>query len=295
MKSRTWVWKTYLELVMSDNISKYNNRTFESIKKIDPESDEEYWEARELAPVLGYLRWENFENVITKAAMSMVNAGTDVSRNFREVTKMVEVGSNAIRPTKDIFLSRHACYVIAMNGDPSKEEIAAAQAYFAHQTRRQELNEIESKDKKRLEARHKLSESDKVLSSVSINRGVSGPELANIKSQGDKRLFGGNNTRMMKQKYGVADNKPLADHLPTVSLTAKQLANEMTAVNAESKDLHGFGGIGMEHVSNNIEIRKSLIARGIVLENLPAEEDVKKVERRIKSADKKLGLNKNNE
>ncbi len=268
---------------------------FESIKKNDSKSGEEYWEARELATVLGYLRWENFENVITKAAMSMANTGADVSKNFRKVTKMVEVGSNAIRPTKDVFLSRYACYVIAMNGDPSKEEIAAAQAYFAHQTRKQELNEIESKDKKRLEARYKLTESDKVLSSVAMNRGVNSLELANIKSQGDKRLFGGNDTRMMKQKYGVAKSKPLADHLPTVSLTAKQLANEMTAVNAESKDLHGFGGIGMEHISNNVEIRKSLLARGIKLEDLPAEEDVKKVERRIKSADKKLGLNKNNE
>ncbi len=276
-----------MELFMSDDISKYDSKTFESIKKINSKSGEEYWEARELATVLGYLRWENFENVITKASMSMANMGTDVSDNFREVTKMVEVGSNAVRPTKDVFLSRYACYIIAMNGDPSKEEIAAAQAYFAHQTRKQELNEIESKDKKRLDARHKLSESDKVLSSVVMNRGVNGRELANIKSQGDKRLFGGNDTRMMKQKYGIADNKPLADHLPTVSLTAKQLANEMTAVNTESRDLHGSGDIAIEHISNNIEIRKSLIARGILLENLPAEEDVKKVERRIKSAEKK--------
>ena len=273
---------------MGDDISKYGNETFESIRKFDSKLGAEYWEARELAPVLGYLRWENFENVIAKAIMSMSNTGTDTSDHFREVTKMVEVGSSAIRPMKDIFLSRYACYVIAMNGDPSKEEIAAAQAYFAHQTRKQELNEIESKDKKRLEARKKFSESEKVFSGVAMNRGVSAPELASIKSQGDKRLFGGNDTRTMKQKYKIASGKPLADHLPTVSLTAKQLANEMTTLNTETKDLHGFGKIGTEHISNNTEVRKSLTERGIYLENIPPEEDIKKVERRLKTAEKNI-------
>lgn len=258
---------------------------FETIKHIDQKTGLEYWNARELAPVLGYKQWRNFLEVIDRAKAAMVQLGVPVENHFANVRKMVEVGSNTMRETLDIKLTRLACYTVAQNGDATKKrEIALAQAYFTHQTRRQELADIEEKERKRIDARQKLTISDKKLSSVAMNRGVDSIQLAQIKSQGDKRLFGGNDTGAMKQKYGIANTKkPLADHLPTIALTAKQLANEMTSINTETKDLKGFGKIGMEHVNNNIEVRKSLVARGIKLEELPPEEDIKKVERRLKT------------
>ena len=272
---------------MSNDIENYSKDTFESIKQVDETTGLEYWSARELSDILGYQRWENFDKVISRATASAKNSGDTISSHFRKVTKMVEVGSNTVRPIKDVFLSRYACYIIAMNGDPSKPKIAAAQAYFAQQTRRQELAEASGKERTRLEARQKLTESDKVLSGVVMSRGVSAQELALMKSQGDKRLFGGFDTRAMKTRLGIKSSKPLADHLPTISLTAKQLVNEMTAINSENKDLKGMGTIGTEHLKNNTEVRKSLTERGIRLEDLPPEEDIKKVERRLKSEEKK--------
>lgn len=274
---------------MNSDISEKARNIFEAIKHIDPKSGVEYWNARELAPVLGYKQWRSFQEVIEKAKASMSQLNVPVQNHFADVRKMVEVGSNTMREVADVKLTRLACYTVAQNGDATKkQEIALAQAYFTHQTRRQELADIDDKERKRLEARQKLTLSDKKLSATAMGRGVDGKQLAQIKSEGDKKLFGGNSTDTMKRKYGVTSkSKPLADHLPTISLTAKQLANEMTVVNTESKDLIGFGKIGMEHISNNIEVRKSLTARGIKLEDLPPEEDIRKVERRLKPDEKK--------
>lgn len=271
---------------MSDDLTKRMQSTFDTIRHTDSKGNE-FWYARELSDTLGYVQWRNFENNIKKAMQSIVNIGESVENHFANVSKMVETGYGTARDIGDIKLSRYACYIIAMNGDPTKQEIAMAQTYFAQQTRRQELHEIEASDDKRLAARQKLTESDKLLSGVVMKRGVTGQELARIKSEGDKHLFGGNDTRTMKIKYSVKGAKPLADYLPTISLTAKQLANEMTAINSEEKDLSGFWPIGKEHVENNQSVRKSLLNRGIKLENLPPEEDIKKVERRLKSEEKK--------
>ncbi|MFZ2494258.1 MAG: DNA damage-inducible protein D [Candidatus Saccharimonadales bacterium] len=260
--------------------------TFDKIRRLD-ETGKEFWYARELSDVLGYVQWRNFENNISKAMLAIANTGEAVDNHFASVSKMVETGYNTVRDIGDIKLSRYACYIIAMNGDPSKSEIATAQTYFAQQTRRQELMDLEDDEQKRLSAREKLTQSDKYLSGVAMKRGVTGQQLAQIKSEGDKRLFGGNDTRQMKSKYKISAKRPLADYLPTISLTAKQLANEMTAVNSEEKNLHGFGNIGVEHVENNLSVRKSLLERGITPENLPPAEDIKKVERRLKSKDTK--------
>ncbi len=259
---------------------------FESIKKTLDDGTE-YWEARELSEVLGYARWENFANVVDKAKVSLKNSGGVVENHFRDITKMVAVGSSTARPVRDIILTRHACYVIAQNGDSTKVEIALAQAYFSQQTQLNEIREREQKDTERLEARQKLTLSDKQLSGVVMQRGVDSTGLAYIKSQGDQKLFGGKSTRDMKNQYKIKGKKPLADYLPKISLTAKQLANEMTTINTVDKDLHGRGDIGFEHLKNNSEVRKSLVARGIKLEDLPPEEDIKKVQRRLESDKKK--------
>ena len=256
-----------------------------------PNSDVEFWYARELMPLLGYERWENFEKAIKRSMDSCETAGITVPDHFREVTKMVQLGSGSQRAVKDYMLTRYACYLIAQNGDVKKEEIAFAQAYFAVQTRKQELIEERISYIERSVARTKLKESEKRLSQNIYQRGVDDLGFARIRSKGDTALFGGCSTQKMKEKLGIKENRPLADFLPTLTIAAKNLATEMTNYNVEEKDLFGEGEITTEHVQNNSSVRSMLVERGIKPEELPPAEDIKKLERRTTSQDKKLAEN----
>ena len=248
----------------------------------------EFWYARELMPLLGYERWENFDKALMRAMDSCQTSNIKVSDHFREVTKMVPLGSSAHRAVKDYMLTRYACYLIAQNGDPKKEEIAFAQSYFAVQTRRQELIEERIALIERTEARVKLREAEKRLSQNIYERGVDDAGFGRIRSKGDQALFGGYTTSEMKVRLGVKDRRPLADFLPTLTIAAKNLATEMTNYNVEEKNLQGEGAITGEHVQNNLSVREMLGQRGIKPEELPPSEDIKKLERRVKSQEKKL-------
>ena len=257
------------------------------VHKID-EDNIEFWYARELMTLLGYERWENFERAVNRAMNSCETYGNFVFDHFREVTKMIETGKGARRPVKDYMLTRYACYLIAQNGDPKKEEIAFAQSYFAVQTRKQELIEERIAYIERTEARGRLRESEKRLSQNIYERGVDDAGFGRIRSKGDTALFGGRSTQDMKKRLGVSDNRPLADFLPTLTIAAKNLATEMTNYNVEEKDLQGEASITVEHVQNNVTVRDMLGQRGIRPEDLPASEDIKKLERRVKSQEKNL-------
>lgn len=261
---------------------------FDLVVQRDEEARIEYWLARDLMPLLGYERWENFEKAIVRAIESCETSGIDVSDHFREATKMVSLGSGSKRSVKDYMLTRYACYLIAQNGDPKKEEIAFAQSYFALQTRRQELIEERISLIERTEARGRLRESEKRLSQNIYERGVDDAGFGRIRSKRDCALFGGYTTQEMKNRLGVKDNRPLADFLPTLSIAAKNLATEMTNYNVEEKDLQGEKDITGEHVQNNLSVREMLGKRGIKPENLPPAEDIKKLERRVKSQEKKI-------
>ena len=261
---------------------------FDNVIQVTEEEQIEYWYARDLMRLLGYSRWENFEKAIGRAVESCETAQIDVLDHFREVTKLIVAGKGAKRSVKDYMLTRYACYLIAMNGDTSKEEIAFAQSYFAVQTRKQELIEERIAYIERTQARNRLKESEKRLSQNIYERGVDDDGFARIRSRGDQALFDGHTTKDMKARLGVKDNRPLADFLPALTIAAKNLATEMTNYNVENKDLYGEPAITGEHIQNNAEIRKMLGERGIKPEELPPAEDIKKLERRTKTQDKKI-------
>ena len=267
-----------------------HTKTFNEITHIikdDSNHDMEVWFARELQELLGYARWENFQVAINRAIDSCKTQGYDETDHFREVTKMVTLGSGAKRNIQDFMLTRFDCYLIAQNGDPKKEEGAFAQGYFALQTRRAELIAEHLNHMARIEARDRLRASEKQLSKNIYERGVDDRGFARIRSKGDTVLFGGFTTEMMKRRLGVKSGA-LADFLPTLTIAAKNLATEMTNYNVEQKDLQGEGPITEEHKQNNGSVRQMLGQRGIKPEELPAAEDIKKVERRVASNERKI-------
>jgi len=247
----------------------------------------ECWSARELQKLLGYSKWENFEKVIQKAKDACTNAGEEVYHHFPDVRKTIAMPKGAEKEIQDILLTRYACYLIAQNGDSRKEEIAFAQNYFAVQTRRAELVEKRLLEYERIKAREKLSQTEKQLSGILYERGIDNQGFAVIRSKGDQALFR-LNTQMLKRKLGVPESRPIADFLPTISIKAKDLAAEMTGLNVHIKDLTGQTNIETEHIDNNLAVRNMLTQRGIVPENLPVDEDVRKLQRKLVSEEKKL-------
>ena len=266
------------------------NKTFEEYA--NEQEGVEFWMARELQILLGYADWRNFLNAISKAKESCRTIGEDVTDHFVDVTKMVKIGSGAEKSVEDMMLTRYACYLIAQNGDPKKEQIAFAQSYFAIQTRKQELLEERIQLMERLQAREKLAVAETALSKNIYERGVDNKGFANIRSKGDGALFGGYNTGAMKRKLGIFENRALADFLPTITISAKQFATEITNFNVNKNNLIGEPKITSEHVKNNTDVRELLGKNGIKPEQLPVEEDIKKLERRIRSADKDIASNK---
>ncbi|MBI5551990.1 MAG: DNA damage-inducible protein D [Desulfobacterales bacterium] len=264
------------------------HKQFDAIVQAVPDSDVEFWYARDLQTVLGYSQWRNFLEVIEKAKTACDKSGVEVDNHFADVSKMVQIGSGAERPIDDIMLTRYACYLIAQNGDSRKDQIAFAQSYFAIQTRKQEIVEERIHLQERFQARQKLKESETELSRNIYERGVDDQGFGRIRSKGDAALFGGNTTHAMKNRLGVPEKRPLADFLPTVTIAAKNLATEITNFNVNQNDLMGEPSITGEHVQNNLSVRNMLVDRGIKPEDLPPEEDLQKLQRRVKSDEKRM-------
>lgn len=263
----------------------------QTLDDIRHQNGNEYWYARDLWQLLGYARWSNFLPAVERAKESCRTSGFVVEDHFLGVQKMVDLGSGSQREIDDYKLTRYACYLIAQNGDPRIPEIAFSQMYFAMQTRKQEVLEKNIEEIERLISRQKLVETEREFAKTIYERGVDSRGIGEIKSAGDTALFGGHNTLKMKQRLGLKNSrKPLADVLPTVTLKAKDLATEMTTVNTKKKELHGTRPIKFEHIKNNANVRKALVDTDIYPEELPAAEDVKKIESRHRKQKKELAV-----
>jgi DNA-damage-inducible protein D len=272
---------------MKSDIIKSLSNNFEDHSQTT-ENGIEFWFARDIQHLLGYSEWRNFQKVIIKAKTSCEATGNNISDHFVDVNKMVQLGSGSEREIEDIMLTRYACYLIAQNGDPRKEQIAFAQNYFAVQTRKLEVIEKRIKDWERLQARQKLTLSEKELSELIYEKTGNDKNFGLIRSKGDQALFG-KSTQQMKNLLGVPKGRALADFLPTITIKAKDFATEITVFNTKEKGLLSERQISAEHITNNRGVRDILKKRGIKPEELPAEEDIKKLERRVNSEPKKLG------
>ena len=264
---------------LTDNFESFSHKT---------EGGIEFWLARDLQQLLGYTEWRNFYKVVLKSQTACELSEQSIVNHFVDINKMVQIGSGATKEIDDIMLTRYACYLVAQNGDSGKKEIAFAQTYFAVQTRKAELIEQRIELEDRLKARSKLRNSETELSKNIFERGVDSKGFGRIRSKGDNALFGGRNTQNMKDMLNVSKGRSLADFLPTVTITAKNLATEITNHNTKTNNLQGEHAITQEHVGNNKNVRKLLEDSGIKPEELPASQDLKKLERKVKSDEKKL-------
>jgi len=264
------------------------NNYFNDFNKFVYEVDGlEFWFARDLQNLLGYSKWENFLNIIEKAKIACANSDIKVDDHFAYTVRAVDMPNGGVKEAEDMFLTRYACYLVAQNGDSSKEQVAFAMSYFAIQTRKQELLEKRIGELERLQIREKLSYSEKILSGMIYEKGIDSQGFATIKSKGDSALFGGYNTGDMKKRLGIPNSRPLADFLPTITIKAKDFANEITIFNLKKDGtVKSMAGVSLDHEQNNRDVRKLLLQKGIIPENLPAEEDVKKLQRKLKSDDK---------
>lgn len=276
---------------MKQEVIKELTNTFESFAN-KMENWIEFWFARDLQRLLWYTEWRNFLKIILKAKISLETSNEDVENHFVDINKMVNLWLWSQREIDDIMLTRKACYLIAMNWDTSKEEIAFAQAYFVLQVRKSEIIEQKVLEFERIQARHKLSETEKELSQVIYEQTWDDKNFWIIRSKWDQALFG-KTTAEMKKKWWIIESKPLADFMPTILLKAKDFATEITIYNAKNKKMKTEQEISNEHVTNNKSVRKTLIERWIEPENISPEEDLKKVERRLNN-DTKKWLKKSN-
>jgi DNA-damage-inducible protein D len=259
---------------------------FESIRRVSAAGNES-WSSREIAKVLGYSDYRNFERVMEDARTACFNSGQSVADHFVDVTDMVTIGSGANRPVKTVMLSRYACYLAIQNADPGKEIVAQGQTYFATQTRRQELNDEEMEEQRRLTIRGELRQHNSSLAEAARDAGVIEPrDYAIFQNHGYMGLYGGLGAQDIHRHKGLKKSQQILDHMGSTELAA----NLFRATQAEDKlrreQIHGKAKANATHREVGVKVRKTIEELGGTMpENLPAAESIKKIE----SKQKRLG------
>ncbi len=264
----------------------------EAIKKVSNDQEMlEFWSARDLMPVLGYLTWRQFSDAIARAKESCKISGQSIDNHFLRASEFLPTPAKTPegRPRENYFLTRHACYLIAQNGDSRKPQIALAQTYFATQTRKQELSEKRDYENKRLEARAKLRETENKIESTVYSRGIKlQVEFATFKNKHIEALYGGISAAKLKKIRCISSGRPLADFDTHVELKAKDFSLAMTDYNIKDKNIQGKENMNYEVIKNSKATRETLLSRGIQPEYLKPEEDLKRLETKRAKEGKKL-------
>lgn len=269
---------------MSTELTTYSEQTFESIKHIN-EFGQEYWLARELQAVLDYTRWENFEKAIQRAKKACENTGFDIADHFRGVTKMVSLGSGAERAIPDFELSRYACYLIVMNGDPNKEVIAVGQTYFAVKTRQQELIENYeelTEDQRRLAIRNEMKRHNVALADAAHDAGVVEPrDYAIFQNKGYQGLYGGLGVKEIHARKGLKPSQKILDHMGSTELAANLFRATQTEEKLRRENIQGKAAANQAHYDVGRKVRQTIRELGGTMpEDLPTpEKSVQQIER----------------
>lgn len=275
-------------------IANQYHATFEGARQVD-EDGNEFWFARDLAPLLDYQQWRNFMQVIDKARLACETSGRAVADHFADISKMVDIGSGAKREVDDVRLSRYACYLIVQNGDPSKPVIANGQTYFAMQTRRQELNDDEkfarlSEDEKRLAIRNELAEHNKYLAAAAKGAGVDTPlDYAIFQDHGYKGLYGGMGAKDIHARKGLKKSQKILDHMGSTELAANLFRATQAEEKLKRENISGKQRANQAHYEVGQKVRQTIKELGGTMpENLPVpEQSVKQIESAKKKLDKK--------
>ena len=276
---------------MSD-IANYSEQTFEGIKHIN-ENGQEFWYARELQKVLGYIQWRRFSDALERAKLACKNSGYSIDDHFADVGKMVDIGSGAEREVEDVMLSRYACYLIVMNGDPRKEVIAVGQTYFAVKTRQQELidnyDEL-SEDQKRLAIRNEMKRHNVALADAAHNAGVIEPiDYAVFQNYGYMGLYNGMKAQDIKNRKGIKKSQDILDHMGSTELAANLFRATQTEEKLRRENIQGKEEANKTHYVVGKKVRQTIKELGGTMpENLPTpDKSIKQIE--LEQEKKKLG------